>query len=480
MKKSISGNIIFNVIYALWNAAFPLISSVYVARILLKEDVGQIAFAQNIVSYFLTFASLGIPKYGIREIACHLEDKREGEKIFSELFVINLFSTVVCSLLYLGMIFAVPYFRERLTVYLAVALPLFANIGNLDWFYAGQEAYREIARRNGLTKLLCMLVLIFSVRDRFDGLPYALVCSAATVGYFVWNALHLLKDVRISVRKLDCRRHFAPVMLLLGSIIANDIYVKVDTTMLGIRGSAEDVAVYTYAVRPIRALCMIAVTAGMAVLPRLSLCHAQKRREEFSRWVSDTYEIILLFAAPCTIGLLLIPEMMTAALFGGQYLESAALLRILAPLVLIISSCGLLGQSVLIASGKEKYQLHAMAAGAVLSVALNLVLIPAYGTAGAAFASVISELSVLFFYLLQSKREFRLRFEKGYLSSWAAGCVIFGITLTALKKGMGNNGAGFFICCGIGAAVYFSVLIAFKNPVLTNGTKRLKGRLRGK
>lgn len=69
MNNSIAKNGVFNVIYNVANILFPLIISMYVSRILMPDGIGQVSYAQNIASYFVTFASLGIPTLGIREIA---------------------------------------------------------------------------------------------------------------------------------------------------------------------------------------------------------------------------------------------------------------------------------------------------------------------------------------------------------------------------------------------------------------------------
>ena len=62
-------NSVYNVIYKLLDALFPLVSAAYVGRVLMSDGVGKVAYAQNIAQYFVLAASLGIPNYGIREIA---------------------------------------------------------------------------------------------------------------------------------------------------------------------------------------------------------------------------------------------------------------------------------------------------------------------------------------------------------------------------------------------------------------------------
>lgn len=76
MQKSLAKNSIYNIIYTVANILFPFATSIYVSRILLPAGVGKVASAQNIASYFITIAALGLPSYGVREFA-KIREKKE-------------------------------------------------------------------------------------------------------------------------------------------------------------------------------------------------------------------------------------------------------------------------------------------------------------------------------------------------------------------------------------------------------------------
>ena len=95
MQKSLTKNSIYNIIYTIANILFPFATSIYVSRILLPVGVGKVASAQNIVSYFVTLAALGLPSYGVREFAKVREKKHERNKLFTELLLVNIISTTL-------------------------------------------------------------------------------------------------------------------------------------------------------------------------------------------------------------------------------------------------------------------------------------------------------------------------------------------------------------------------------------------------
>ena len=119
MKKntSMAKNGMYYVIYQGINVIFPFLTAMYVARILLPETIGSVAYAQNIVRYFSIMAFLGIPTYGLREISKVRNNQVELDSIFSELFIINFISTVVFSVLYILLIIVIKDFRTNLLLY---------------------------------------------------------------------------------------------------------------------------------------------------------------------------------------------------------------------------------------------------------------------------------------------------------------------------------------------------------------------------
>ena len=95
MQKSLAKNSIYNIIYTVVNILFPFATSIYVSRILLPAGVGKVASAQNIASYFVTLAALGLPSYGVREFAKIRDSEAKKNKLFTELLLLNIVSTTL-------------------------------------------------------------------------------------------------------------------------------------------------------------------------------------------------------------------------------------------------------------------------------------------------------------------------------------------------------------------------------------------------
>ena len=64
--KSIKTNIILNTLKQFCALAFPIITITYANRTLGVENIGIFSFSNTMVSYFATFAALGVSVYGMR------------------------------------------------------------------------------------------------------------------------------------------------------------------------------------------------------------------------------------------------------------------------------------------------------------------------------------------------------------------------------------------------------------------------------
>lgn len=103
-------NIFFNTLLSLSQLLFPLISFPYASRVLGPEAIGTVSFADNFTTYFLIFSALGIPLYGIREIAKVKHDQKKLGIVFSELLIIHLCTSLIAVVI----LFAVSYFTNKL------------------------------------------------------------------------------------------------------------------------------------------------------------------------------------------------------------------------------------------------------------------------------------------------------------------------------------------------------------------------------
>ena len=270
MTKSLKKNSFFNILYNAANVLFPLLTSMYVARVLLTDGIGRVAYAKNITSYFIIIATLGLPTYGVREIAKVSNDRTSTDKVFSELFSINALSTMISLILYLALILAVPRFHSEYLLFLCCGIQLVLNVFNIDWLYQGFEEYTYISIRSIAIKIFAFLCVIIIVKSKSDYIWYALISSLAVSANYIFNIIHARKYIKISFKNLNLRRHMKPLVILAASVFLSTAYSKTDITMLGIMSTESATGIYSNAHKIIDIVITLCASISAVFLPRLS------------------------------------------------------------------------------------------------------------------------------------------------------------------------------------------------------------------
>lgn len=125
----------------------------YVSRVLGTAQAGQYSYSYSIVSYFVLFAALGFSFYAQREVTKYQDDKHEQSKIFWEICIVRLISTLIAFFALIGISF-IPFFNDYRILLLILSLNVFATCIDTTFIFTGNEDFKQIAIRNLLLKLL--------------------------------------------------------------------------------------------------------------------------------------------------------------------------------------------------------------------------------------------------------------------------------------------------------------------------------------
>ena len=476
-SKSLTKGGIYYLIYNGLNMAFPLITGIYVSRKLLPESIGAVAAAQNLAQYFVILAFLGIPTYGVREIAKNRDNKKETDKIYSELFVINLISTIVFLTLYILLVVVVPVYRKEISLYLIVGGSIALNAFNITWLYEGQEEFAFISVRNIIFKTLAFVLLVFFVRDEGDYLYYAGVTVAGTAGNCIVNMFYSSKFVKFSLRDLNLKRHMRSIIFLVAVNMAIEIYSLIDITMMNFICSKESIAYYKYAHNIQKMLLQLVNTFTIVLIPRISYYYKERKINDFNRMISKAFVIIFMASVPMIIGIYYTSDFLITKMYGNAYITSACLLKIFSVLILVSPVGYLLGSRVLLVTDHENLMIISVAIGACVNVAGNTVLIPLYAEYGAACASVISEFVVMGVYVFLGKEYYHLQGVIISLLKIMGAALAMGVYLFAVSRIIEEGWMLLLLEMLGGAVIYYLVLLYEREEIAVSYTKQIFAKM---
>lgn len=473
-KKSLVKTSFFNILYQMLNVVFPLITSIYVSHILLDTGVGKVAYAQNIASYFVTLAPLGVMSYGVKEIAVAGENRKKRNKTFSELFIINFVSTTFFTSIFYLLIWKTEIFVGDETLLYICGIQIFLNYINVDWLYQGLEEYGYITLRSFIVKIVSMILLFVMVRTKTDYTNYALITCIATGGNNLYNIVHMRRYVKFSCENLQLIKHIGPEIILAGNILLSNLFNKVDITMLGYLKGDSATGYYSNAFKIVNLVMCMCAAVTSAFLPRLS-SYYQEDQQQYSALINKGFKYITTLTVPAAVGLSMISPVVIPFLFGETFIESARTVIIMSPLIVIKGVGDLICYQAAISSGNEKKQMTAYIIGAILNIVLNAVLIPGLVQNGAAIASVISQLCINMIVFMQIKNIVKLKINWKFISSVIFSAILMsGVIVIILRLNIEYRIVTSVLCVSAGGLVYATANFVLKNEVLIEILKKMK------
>jgi O-antigen/teichoic acid export membrane protein len=167
------------------------------------------------------------------------------------------------------------------------------------------------------------------------------------------------------------------------------LYFKIDVPILQYLRNFQEVGWYTFAYKPFEALLFLPTTMMAVAFPVLSVYYARRDQQSLVRAINSLFKALLALGWPITVGTVILAPALTRMLH--LYPQSQPALEILGVGIFLMFVTTAFTAAL---NSIDRQHLLAWAAVASLgvNVALNLVLVPAFGYLGAAWATNLTEL----------------------------------------------------------------------------------------
>lgn len=463
-EKRMAVNAILNMTKNVLGIIFPLITYPYVSRVLGVDNLGIYNFSYSIVSYFLLIAAFGISTYGIREGTQYRENKREITRFVSEIFSINLISTVIAYILLFLLIYNVPFLYEYKLIIQILSLEiLFTTLGSV-WICNIYEDFLFIAIRTIAMQIVSLVLIFVLVKSEHDLVKYVAVLLVSNSGANFLNFFYVRKKYckfRPTL-KVNWKRHLKPIFIIFSTTVAITIYVSSDTTMLGIMTSDYQVGLYGTAVKIYTIIKNILAAILMVIIPRFSMLLSNDRENEAKILFMKIFDALSVLMLPMIIGLFMLSDDIVILISGAEYAGSAASLRLLSIAIIFSLYSYMFTQCILIPARREDCVFKATLFSAAANILLNIVLIPYWGINAAAATTIIAEVITFCISLIYSKRYIKIYFPLKNMISVIGGCIVV-IFVCIFFRNIHVRYVRVVLSVLISAILYFGVLLAIRN-----------------
>lgn len=478
-QKSIKINYILNTLYQVFSLIVPLITAPYIARVLGPSGIGIYSYTNSIVSIFGVFALLGTSVYGQQVIAQCRDDIYQRSLNFFEIELICLGTTFL-------MIISWSLFistANKYQVYYKILTLVLLSIGfDITWFFAGLEEFSVIVLRSFVIKLITVIAIFVTIRDKNDLALYFFIQSLGQVigNLSLWIPLKS-RITKVDYNDLHFRKHIMKTLVYFIPTVAASVYSLIDKTMIGIiTHSSEESGFYDQAQKIVNVGYTIVASLNTVMASRIAYLFVKGEDEEIKRRFARSSDFISILSYPITFGIVATANTFIPWFLGNGYEADIVLLQIASPLVVLLSVHNFLAAQYLVPSGQRARSTWGVIAGALVNFICNCILIPEFGAVGAIIATILSELTICLIYFWMSRDYIPIdMFIKSSIKPFISSLIMF-LIIVIYNKDKASSTAIILNQVIGGIIVYYCMMLLLKSDLVLEISKSVIRRCRYK
>lgn len=390
LPKRIFNNINWILIEKVSKAVLTALTSILVARYLGASGLAAISMALTVYSIFAVFGTLGLERILLKE----LEAKEcKPSKLIGGALLLRLLGALLA---FVSMNVAIPLIYpddiQLHTMVMVLSFAFFLAVGNIfEVFYRRQlrSRYVTIARVMGLFASAISKLFIISLGLEAIWFTFPVIIETIIVsGCFLYLRYH---DESLELDKLEYSSQESLRVLkmawpLLMNGLVGTLYFQLDKVFIYQYMDSDSLGRYALLFQLVSILLFLIHSINLSVLPILNRLYFEAKDIFWGRFREVTafkFLLALLFAS----GLSLTGNFFIPLLVGDDFTYSLEVLLIFSSYFIFVSIGSLQAEyCVLIGVIKPLFYLRIVTLA--LNILLNIWLIPVWGLAGAAIASV--------------------------------------------------------------------------------------------
>jgi O-antigen/teichoic acid export membrane protein len=368
-----------------------LLVGIWLARYLGPEKFGLFSYALAFVALFSPIASLGLDDIVVRNL---VRDSASKDEILGTAFVLKLIGGALSFASATGSIFILRTVDDQShwLVGIIAAGAVFQAFSAIEfWFNSQIQAKYSVLAKNAAF-LICSAMKVVLIMAEAPLVSFAWVSMVEAIIGSTGLAI-AFRSRGYSLRDWQSSLGMAKTLLkdswpLIFSCIVIMIYLRIDQVMLGEMVGSEEVGVYSVAVRMAEVWYFIPTAVYWSVLP--SIVEAKAENEElFYERLQKYYSLMALTAYAIAIPVTFLAGWLVTTLFGEAYSRAGMMLAVLI-WANLFTYLEVARSAFFTAMNWNKIYMVTLFLGAIVNIALNLLLIPRYGGLGAVIASCVA------------------------------------------------------------------------------------------
>lgn len=399
-------NFLWNLTLTMANYIFQLLTYPYITRVLGVTKIGLCNYVDSIINYFVLFASLGVASLGIREVAKNKNDKESLSVIFSSLISFNVILTIVSIITLIILTYTVNFFEQYKPFLLVGILKLLFSAFLIEWLFQGLSNFRYITIRSIIVRVIYIIAIFVFVHTPNDALIYyGLTCAIIVVNSYL-NCRYSRRFVKFSINNIHLKLFTSAIISYGIYRILTSMYTSFNVIFLGSVSNNNEVGFFTTATKLYSVLMGVFSAFTAVMVPKVSELLASHSIQELKNIAARTFNLVYSLSIPIIIICDFYSSLIIKIIAGDGYEGAVIPFRIVMSLLIVVALEQIIIQQFLMANKESKSILILSIIGAVVGVALNIILTPTFKSIGSSISWVCSEFSILLLSIIYFRRQF--------------------------------------------------------------------------
>ncbi len=386
----------------------PLITIPYIVRIIGAEYFGLISFASAFVIFFNVFVKYGFDYSATREISVKRENPEELSRIVSLVYSAKLVLLLISTVVFLLILFFVPRFTDEFRLYMYAYLLVLGTAMFPTWLFQGMEKLTLSALFNFIMKVGFTGSVFLFVREEGHYLYVPFINGIAHTGVGLISLVYAVKVFQIRLTAPSWSEIVDTIKngwTVFTSMVVINLYTTSNAVLLGLLAGNIYVGYFAAAEKVVRAMqSLLFLPLSQTLYPHIGkiLNQAYDRGIHLLKQMTFLVGGITLFGS---VAVFFLAQYVVLILFGSGFEDTVAVLKILVFVTCIKGVGTVFSIQGLLNLKMDRAFFVVNGIGAVVNIALNVILIPYLYEIGTSLAWLLSELSitVVSFYILYQK-----------------------------------------------------------------------------
>lgn len=384
-------NTIWNIGGKVFQMGLTLVVGMLTARYLGPSNYGIVGYTASYVSFFSVICELGFTSVAVKELLNNTE--KQGEILGTTIFF-RMCCSLISSVAITALIFVLDGGDKTIVcvAFLQSLSLIFKSVEMLHYWYQSRMETQVSVKIQTVAYIIMAAykVAILAMGMSVEWFGFSTALESAVVALFLYLSYRKNSSQRLSV-SLDCGKEILKSsyhFILSGLMVC--IYSEMDKIMLGQMLDTEAVGLYTAGAK-VASLWSFVLMALINSAEPLIIASKSKSEEQYIKQNKRLYAAVIWIGLAAGLAITVLGKWIILILYGETYLAAISSLRISAWYTMF-AMLGTARGVWIVCEDKGKYVKYYLGAGAIINVILNYVLIPQFGPAGAAAATLLTQM----------------------------------------------------------------------------------------